>query len=53
MDVSIAFLHGKLSEEVYMKQPEGFVEPGKEKLVCRLNVAYTDYNNRPDVGTMR
>ena len=24
------------SEEVFMKQPEGFVEKGKENLVCRL-----------------
>ena len=26
----------KLDEEVYMKQPEGFVEGGHEGLVCRL-----------------
>ena len=36
MDVMTAFLNGKLQEEVYMKQPEGFVAQGKENLVCRL-----------------
>ena len=36
MDVSTAFLHGELTEEVYMKQPEGFTTPGQEHLVCRL-----------------
>ena len=36
MDVSTAFLHGELADEVYMRQPEGFVESGKENLVCRL-----------------
>ena len=36
MDVTTAFLNGDLKEEIYMKQPEGFVEKGKEHLVCRL-----------------
>ncbi|WVZ81330.1 LOW QUALITY PROTEIN: hypothetical protein U9M48_028720 [Paspalum notatum var. saurae] len=31
-----AFLHGELEEDIYMDQPEGFVVPGKEDLVCRL-----------------
>ena len=36
MDVSTTFLHGELTEEVYMRQPEGFIESGKEHLVCHL-----------------
>ena len=30
------FLHGDLEEEIYMKQPEGFVVKGKKELVCKL-----------------
>nr|GFA16181.1 zinc finger, CCHC-type [Tanacetum cinerariifolium] len=30
MDVITAFLNGYLDEEIYMKQPEGFVMPGYE-----------------------
>ena len=36
VDIATAFLNGRLEEEVFMKQPEGFVEKGKEHLVCRL-----------------
>ncbi|KAE8671774.1 putative polygalacturonase [Hibiscus syriacus] len=36
LDVKITFLHGDLEEDIYMRQPEGFIEAGKKNLVCRL-----------------
>ena len=36
MDIRTAFLNGNLNEEIYMKQPEGFQESGREHLVYKL-----------------
>ena len=39
LDVDSAFLHGELEEEIYMTQPEGFIQPGHEDDVCELKKA--------------
>ena len=36
MDVKTAFLNGFLKEELYMMQPEGFVNPKVANKVCKL-----------------
>ena len=36
MDATTAFLNGELKEDIYMKQPEGYAQSGKEHLVCKL-----------------
>nr|GEV86959.1 zinc finger, CCHC-type [Tanacetum cinerariifolium] len=42
MDVKTAFLNGDLDEEIYIKQPEGFVMPGHENKVCKLKKSLYD-----------
>jgi hypothetical protein len=37
MDVKTMFLNGDIQEEVYLTQLEGFVQTGKEDLVCKLS----------------
>ena len=36
LDVQSAYLYGKLNEEIYMEQPEGFAAPGQEHKVLHL-----------------
>lgn len=36
MDVKSAFLNGTLSEDIYMKQPDGFVDKNNPEKVCKL-----------------
>lgn len=36
LDVKTVFLHGDLEEDIYMKQPVGFSEKGKENMVCKV-----------------
>ena len=40
MDVKTAFLNGHLKEELYMMQPEGFVDPENANKVCKAPVIH-------------
>nr|GEX73219.1 hypothetical protein [Tanacetum cinerariifolium] len=60
MDVKTAFLNGHLSEEVYTKQPEGFVNPKYPSHVCKrkhsiygLKQASRQWNKRFDDDSIR
>jgi hypothetical protein len=47
MDVVTAFLNGTLEEEIYMQQPIGYEEPGKEHRVCKLKKAIYGLKQSP------
>jgi type IV secretory pathway component VirB8 len=42
MDMKFTFLNGDLNEEVYIRQPTGFVVTGQEGRVLRLKMALYD-----------
>jgi len=42
MDVKTTFLNDDLFEDVYMNQPDGFIESGKKHMVCKLRKSIYD-----------
>ncbi|GKA42036.1 retrovirus-related pol polyprotein from transposon TNT 1-94, partial [Tanacetum coccineum] len=47
MDVKIVFLNGPLKEEVYVEQPDGFVDPNHPEKVYRLRKALYGLKQAP------
>lgn len=42
LDATTAFLNGVVEDEIYIAQPEGYVDVGRETDVCRLNKGIYD-----------
>lgn len=47
LDIKSAFLHGELSEEVFVQQPQGYEKRGEEHKVYKLRKAYYSLKQAP------
>ena len=47
MDVKTIFLNGDLEEEIYMLQPEGYITPGQEHKIFKLNKSLYSLKQAP------
>ena len=47
MDFKSIFFNGILEEEVYIEQPEGFIDPNKRDMVCKLHKSIVWFETSP------
>ena len=47
LNVKTTFLYGKIIDKIYMAQPLGFIVPGHETLVCKMNRALYGLRQSP------
>ena len=52
VDVNTGFLNGTLEEEVYLRQPKGFVKEGEQNLVCKLKKSLYGLKQSPRCWNM-
>jgi hypothetical protein len=45
--VKTTFLHADLDEEIYMKQPEGFVQDLERRFYCKLKNSFCGLKHSP------